>query len=241
MLDRVTKFLRLLRHPLYRKGLRHGIAAAIEHEQALRRLSIASIIDVGANKGQFALLARALFPEAIIHAFEPIDEEAARLASFFDGDRALTLHRLALGEDTGSATINISARADSSSMLPITPLQERIFPGTALIARRTIAMARGDDVLRDTDFERPLMIKLDVQGYELCALRGLRDTLAEADFVQVEVSFVALYQGQPLADEVVAFLRLHRFRLADIYNLKSGPKGTAIQADMLFERMPAWN
>lgn len=236
---RLKKAVRLLGHPLYRKGLHHGIAAAIEHEATLRGLRLASLVDVGANKGQFALLARALFPEAIIHAFEPLDEEAARLAALFEGDATLFLHQMALGEDNGKATMHISGRADSSSLLPITPMQERYFRGTAPIARRTIAMARGDDALRETDLPRPLMIKLDVQGYELSVLRGMHDTLTRADYVHAEVSFVELYSGQPLADEVIAFLRLHRFRLSGIHNLTAGPAGEAVQADALFERMPA--
>ncbi len=146
---------------------------------------------------------------------------------------------MALGEDDGTATIHISGRADSSSLLPATPMQERYFQGTASIARRTIAVAHGDDALHETDLPRPMMIKLDVQGFELCALRGMRDTLARADYVHAEVSFVELYRGQPLADEVIAFLRLRRFRLAGIHNLTAGPTGEAVQADALFERMPA--
>jgi hypothetical protein len=53
--------------------------------------------------------------------------------------------------------------------------------------------------------------------------------------VYVESSFVELYVGQPLADEVIAFLLPHGLRLAGIFNIaRSG--GEVIQADLLFRR-----
>jgi hypothetical protein len=45
---------------------------------------------------------------------------------------------------------------------------------------------------------------------------------------------VELYEGQALADEVIAYLQEHDFRLQGIYNMSYDTKGRAIQGDFLF-------
>jgi hypothetical protein len=54
--------------------------------------------------------------------------------------------------------------------------------------------------------------------------------------IYVECSFVPLYAGQPLADEVLAYLRDQGFRLSGVYNLTQERSGRAVQADFLCTR-----
>src|SRR5437867_4670203 len=58
---------------------------------------VATILDVGANVGQFALAATAHFPDAVIHSFEPVPDVADTLRRNTEGARAITVHRVALG------------------------------------------------------------------------------------------------------------------------------------------------
>src|SRR5690606_36781282 len=120
--------------------------------------------------------------------------------------------------------------------LPITARQHALFPGTAEVAIRSVSVERGDDVLGGLELPRPLLVKLDVQGFELAVLEGMPNVLARTDFICAEISFVDLFAGQPLADDVIAYLHPHGFRLADVYNLTVGAGGMAIQADALFRR-----
>jgi predicted RNA methylase len=71
---KLRKLTRLVGVPLYRRGLRFGVAAAIEHDAVLGRIDVNTIIDVGANTGQFALVARRHFAAAQILSFEPLAE-----------------------------------------------------------------------------------------------------------------------------------------------------------------------
>jgi hypothetical protein len=80
------------------------------------------------------------------------------------------------------------------------------------------------------------LLKLDVQGFELSALRGCGELLARFDFVYVEASFVELYVGQALASEVLAHLLSQSFRLVCVANLSHGKSVKPIQADFLFAR-----
>jgi FkbM family methyltransferase len=236
IMRRTGKLLRLLRSPGYWKGLQSGVAAAIEHEGAIRPLKLASVIDVGANRGQFSILVAGLFPNAQIRAFEPLWEAAAVYKKVFQGSSRATLYPYAAGSESGSAQIHISARADSSSLLPISQKQSEIFPGTEQLATRLIEVRRIDDVLKGELFASPLMVKLDVQGFELAALQGMPEVLRQADYVYAEITFLPLYGGQPLAHEVIDWLRGNGFNLQGIYNLTSSSDGAAVQADALFAR-----
>ena len=229
------KLARLLARPGTWPGLRYGVAAAIEHEDAVRSTQIGTLVDVGANVGQFSLLVRALHPEAQIHAFEPLPDMAARYRAVFAGDARVTLHEVAAGEEAGEAEINISASADSSSLLPITARQDAIFPGTAKVASRTITVARIDDVLAEP-LAGPVFVKLDVQGFELAALKGMPRLLEKADRLYIEVSFMELYEGQVLAPEMIAWLAERGFALRGAYNPVCAENGEAVQADFLFAR-----
>ena len=52
----------------------------------------------------------------------------------------------------------------------------------------------------------------------------------------VECSFVELYAGQAMADEVIAWLRKRGFMLRGVHNVDYGCDGSAIQGDFLFAR-----
>ncbi len=107
-----------------------GVAAGVEHIGPLQQHAFQTVVDIGANRGQFSLLARELFPEARIVAFEPLPGPAATFQRVFSHDSRVRLHNLAIGPVSTRTMIHVSARDDSSSLLPIAEAQSRIFPGT---------------------------------------------------------------------------------------------------------------
>ena len=142
-MKRAKKLIVILISPrLARALLRHGVAATVEHIAALRDLQCRTVVDIGANRGQFALIARHCFPQAKIVSFEPLAEPAKRFRSIFANDRAVILHQAAVGSELGEAIIHLSRRDDSSSLLPITALQNQIFPGTQESDTETIRVGR---------------------------------------------------------------------------------------------------
>lgn len=224
--------------PLWRRALlKHRVAAGTEHRRVLQNLSgIRTVVDIGANRGQFALAARCYVPQATIYSFEPLPGPVATFRRVFAKDSAVHLHAVAIGEHKGSAAMHVSARDDSSSLLPITGAQNRLFPGTAESATQTIEVGRLADYLSAGDIAPPALLKLDVQGFELVALRGCEDLLDRFGYVYAECSFVELYAGQALADEVIAWLRERGFHLNGVYNMAYDRGGQAVQADFLFQR-----
>lgn len=236
LVRRVRKVRHLLTRNEYRRGLRHGVAAAIEHDGPIRALEVGTLIDVGANIGQFSLLTRALHPRANIHAFEPLPAMADRYADLFADDERVKLHRIAAGEGEGTAEIHVSGRPDSSSLLPISNLQNKIFPGTAEVSLLSIPVRAIDLVMQDADLHGPILVKLDVQGFELAALKGMTGLLGRVAHIYVEVSFMELYVGQPLAHEIIDWLAGQGFHIAGVHNISLTDDGVSVQADVLFLR-----
>ena len=56
----------------------------------------------------------------------------------------------------------------------------------------------------------------DEQGFELTALQGCEELLDRFEWVYAECSFIELYEGQALADEVIAWLRERGLRPKEV-------------------------
>jgi len=236
---RVRKLGQLLPNPVYRKGLKFGVAAAVEHVGAMRSIPVATVIDVGANIGQFSLMTRANHPAAMIHAFEPLSAMADVYEKVFAGDQRVVLHRCAAGASASTSALNVSKQPDSSSLLPISDSQSILFPGTEQAGTEQVRVERIDDVIDAAKLHGPILVKLDVQGFELEALKGMPRVLERASWVYVEVSFTSLYTGQPLANEIAHWLNRNGFELTGIYNATYSGEGVNVQADLLFSRLAA--
>lgn len=225
---------RLLRNSFWRTAVvRHRVAATIEHSDVINFCAPRSLIDVGANKGQFSTAVRGLFPEAVIHAFEPLPDAADRFAALFETDDRATLHRAALGAKETSATFYVTNRNDSSSFLK--PDSSHVETSGVRTTREiSVPVARMDRFLDPCTLPRPILMKIDVQGYELEVLRGI-DRLDCIDYLYVELSFVELYKGQALYEDIRAYLAQQGMVLRGMFNQWCDSRLGPTQADGLFE------
>ena len=236
-MNKVSKLVSILTARPYLSAMAlHHVAAAVEHTSVLTALDCRTVVDIGANRGQFALVARRCFPGADIISFEPLPEPAAVFRRVFARDNATVLHEAAIGPAPEHGTMHVSAQDDSSSLLPISSLQREIFPGTDEIATVNVRVAPLDTFLAEDDIRGPALLKLDVQGFELDALRGCESLLPRFNWVYCECSFVELYSGQKQAADVVDWLSTKGFRLKGTYNPSYDNVGKSVQADFLFRR-----
>ncbi|MCK5857885.1 MAG: FkbM family methyltransferase [Abyssibacter sp.] len=139
--------------PAWRTALRRqGVAAGVEHAGVMRNPGpVRTVVDIGANRGQFALVARYCFRDARIVSFEPLTGPAALWRAVFASDGLATLEEAAVGPQAVDAEIHVSARDDSSSLLPIAARQSALFPGTAEAGTATIRVQRLADALPAED------------------------------------------------------------------------------------------
>lgn len=233
----LVKILRVLWIPQYRAAfLRTRVAASTEHDAILGGLNVDTVVDIGANRGQFALCSRRLFPAAQIFSFEPLKEPASTYRRVFASDARARLFESAVGDATGTAAMHVSRWDVSSSLLPIGRAQHDNFLFTEESRQETVAVTRLSACL-DVGLIGPrALLKLDVQGFELTALQGCAELLDRFQFVYLEASFIELYVGQALTTDVIAYLLDRKFKLLCVANLSYGNSPRPIQADFLFAR-----
>ena len=233
LLLRIKKLWFIMSQPrLLYAFARFGVMAGVEHKAVLNR-PLMTVIDIGANRGQFALAARAISGARVI-SFEPLPQVATIFEKVFADDSSVKLHEAAIGNKSGKKLIHLSARDDSSSLLEIGEAQCDFFPGTHEVGTLDVRVGTLDEFLRGDEIVRPAMLKLDVQGFELQALAGCKNLIGNFDYVYCECSFVELYKGQKLAGEVISYLGELGFSLSGIYNPSYDRDGNCIQADLLF-------
>lgn len=233
---RAGKLLRLLPHAEYRRALAGGVAAAVEHERLDLPEDVAIVLDVGANRGQFALVAARRWPRARIVCFEPLPDARRRLDAVTARIPHAAVRPVALAESAGEVLMHVARADDSSSLLPISARQAELFPGTDEVGLLGVRAARLDTEVGPDDLVGPVLLKIDVQGGELGVLRGAVGVLGAVDVVLVECSFVELYAGQPLAHEIIAFLAGHGFVLGGAGLPTTDGRGRVVQQDLVFRR-----
>lgn len=192
------------------------------------------IIDGGANKGRTVDTFLRLYPTATIWAFEPIPELARKLATRFAGNDRILVRQAALGSSAGSLTLNILESRTCSSLLKPTGIREKHADKPMEVARTAQVNVVRLDAMLPGGVD---VVKLDLQGYELEALRGAEGLLPGVSAVLCEVAFMDLYAGQPLADDIVAWMQERGFVLEGFYRVTRNAQTQRVSADALFLRM----
>lgn len=222
-------------HPRCWPAALQGVIPSIEHFSFLKSIDIDGVIDVGANRGQFSLACRSVKPGVPIVAFEPNPSEVAVYRKLLGGYRDVAVRETALGETRGTAILHISGRRDSSSLLPIGPEQNRVFPGTSEVATTEVPVALLDDYRELWSARQRQVLKIDVQGFEYPVLMGAAETLATCRYVYVECSERELYSGQVLRSGICRLLSEHGFKELGCHN-PLYHDGKLVQADYAFIR-----
>ena len=181
-----------------------------------------TVVDVGAQLLEsedhaYAPLERAQACRKV--AFEPIEEEAKKLAKA-EPHTVVLPHFVGKG---GPATFGLARFSPTSSLLEPNIAFLRKFMALPdmceRVARSEVVTTRLDDIkeIGECDF-----LKLDVQGGERDVLIGAERTLEDTIVVQTEVEFAPIYEGQGLFADIDSFLRKRNFELIDLIKLGYG-------------------
>jgi FkbM family methyltransferase len=203
------------------------------------RLGVRTVLDIGANEGQFARAIREVLPAAQIHAFEPAAVPFAALRRMEKADPRLRAYPLAVADLEGEVPFHVNAFSPASSILEVGPLGADAFPYIRASTTESVRVTTLDGWAARTPFEEPLLIKIDVQGCEDRVLRGGGTTIRRAAALIVEVSYWEVYRGQALFKEVFDLLVEAGFRFGgttgNVMDRASG--GRILQADAIFMRL----
>lgn len=197
-------------------------ATARELERDLRRVvnGESTIIDVGANRGQFAEEILSMGPVRRIYSFEPVPDAYAALEQIAAVHPVVTPVRKAISLNNGNASFFVTQSDVGSSLLP--PLPGQPSKWLTLEQEVEVETQRLDDFITRhvPKDELPLaLLKSDAQGADLDVLRSAGDYLHPHHIraVLVEINFSRFYQGQQDYHEIFALLDRSGYRLAWIY------------------------
>ena len=147
---------------------------------ALKSYDIGTILDIGANIGQFAVEARKFFPEALIYSFEPIDDCYNDLLKQLENDDKFKAFNFALGEENKEEAININSYSPSSSILKLAELHKNNFSYAQEDSIQKIKVKKLDEIFDSLDKNGNILIKMDVQGYEDRVIGGGKLSILKA-------------------------------------------------------------
>ncbi len=164
------------------------------------------MVDVGANIGVYSqFLAERVGPTGMVHSFEPSPVNFARLRQSLAGAANVKLNQAAVGDTTGTSLLYLSDELN---------VDHRTYP-TADGPRRTLLIQTTtlDDYFRSGS--RVDLIKLDIQGFELHALRGARRVLAENPAIKLLFEFwpYGLTRAGGSAEQLTTLLQANEFHL----------------------------
>jgi FkbM family methyltransferase len=203
----------------------------------IRDLGIETILDIGANSGYFALAINAILPNAKIYSFEPLPECFEDLQSQTKNILNIQAFNIALGNHSGSLAFRRNAHNLSSSFLEMTSLHKTAFPETVDSEVTEVMIERLDDFVRTLILKNPLLIKIDVQGFEDQVLAGGMETIMLAKVIIIETSFCTLYENQPLFDDIYLMLKKHNYSYSGaLESLRDPLSGRILQEDSIFIR-----
>lgn len=125
-------------------------------------------IDIGANIGSYSILAGAHI-EADTLSFEPVPTTFQHLLNNIYINRAgniIKAHNVALGSKDD--TINFTSALDTVNHVAVQDSENTI----------QVTLTRLDKVLENVNHNRPILMKIDVEGFETEVIKGATDTLA---------------------------------------------------------------
>jgi FkbM family methyltransferase len=194
-----------------------------------------TIVDVGANEGQFALKMRKLFPVAKIHSYEPLPHVYQKLLKQFEGDENFLAYNYALGNKNEESQIYLNEYSPSSSLLKMKDEHKKHFDFARKETACNIKIKRIDDVMKIETLQKPVLLKIDVQGFEEQVIQGGTAFIGGCDMIIIEVSFKELYATQPLFHTIYQLLNSLGFKYGGNYEQLVSPEdGSILQADAIF-------
>ncbi len=194
-----------------------------------------TIFDVGANIGQFAVAARSQFPTALIHSFEPVPAAVTCLKNTAAKYLRIEIHQMALSESAGEAEFHVTSQTQSSSLLRLSNLHKEIYPQVSETEVIPVTLSTIEDQVRSIQPKGECLLKLDVQGAEMLALRGARESLSRFRWILLETSTRSMYEGETTFTEIHAFLDAKGFALFSPMDLHFSEDGKPGQFDVLYQ------
>jgi len=208
-------------------------------QQLLASHDIDTVLDIGANSGQFAgFLRKDLGYAKRIISFEPLSSAFAVLKAKADRDPYWDAHNFALGDIEEQSDVNIAGNSYSSSLLEMLPSHLKSAPGSGYVGKERVEIKRLDSIFDSLCSKASkVYMKIDTQGFESKVLKGAENSLRRINSVQMEMSLVPLYEGELLFNELYSLMKGKGYDLVAILpGFSDRNSGQLLQVDGIFHR-----
>jgi len=194
------------------------------------------IFDVGAYIGETAIKYRKMFPGATIYCFEPFPDSFQKLQQL-SVDHLIKTYQIAISDYRGKAVLHLNMDQSCNSFFPRPATGVKYYSTKAEnIGETAVDTTTIDNFCCAENIPRIDILKLDVEGAEIKALKGASDKLSKhaISVIYTEVMFVKHYEGGCLFYELAALLDQYGYSLFDVYNLKRAKNGQLRWGNAIF-------
>lgn len=197
-----------------------------------------TIIDVGANVGQFTVAANNLLSPEYIHAFEPVPDCFRELRINTASYANVSIYSIGLGAEEGSLSIAVNIPRAVSFFLPLGRHHKVIVPGARALKTIAVKVSTMDHVFEKLDLVPPVLLKIDTQGFEHQVISGAWYTLKRVNYAILETSFRPMYEGELLFEALMETMRLRGFQfLRPVAVFRNPDTMEIVQMDALFKNI----
>lgn len=214
-----------------------------EHVAAiLRKYEVNVVVDVGANRGQYAKRLRRAGYKGLIASFEPVPEVFEQLREAATRDPLWSVHPYALGREDTVTTMHVVPGTLSSVLAPSDFGQERYEQLREPVAHE-VQVRRLDgllDQLAGGVLNPRLYLKLDTQGFDVEVFEGVGDRVGEFVGMQSELALMQIYEGMPRLPEALALYESSGFEVTALYPVsRESATGRVLEFDCVMVRAGA--
>jgi FkbM family methyltransferase len=204
---------------LVRKYFCRGIPFPITIEEFMAPLpDHPVIVEAGANDGTDTLRLARTTKRPVVHCFEPHPLLYKNLTKIFRNDKMVTCYPLGLGEKIETREFHLSSGGNNASSSVLPPKEHLILnPHIEFNKKIAIEMTSLDAWAEKHGIAEVHALWLDLQGFELSALKGAERLLKGIKVIQTEVNLLEVYENVPLYNEVRSWLIQKGFKIAKVY------------------------
>jgi FkbM family methyltransferase len=197
-----------------------------------RGLAPTVILDVGANVGDWTRMALAVFPTAQFLLIEPQFETRESLDRVCSEFPNVSWVLAAAGAANDHRYLNVGGDLGVSSFFP--RVDEAVVQAGK---QRQVEIITVDNLLKSRGMRAPELVKMDIQGFEIEALKGSQTLFGKTELFVLEASLYPFYETMPIVSELVAFMHTRGYELYDIPGYFRRPLDGAVgQLDLAFAR-----
>ena len=194
------------------------------------------IFDAGAYIGKITARYKRQFRDSTIYCFEPFTDSFNKLVKSFRGNIMIKPIQMALADRVGTNDFFIYTDPSCNSLIPRTDKSKNLYGRYKVSRNIQVNITTIDEFCKNNSISRIDILKLDLEGSELKALKGAKEMLQKnsIELIYLEVMFTPHHDEDVLFNELYDFLLKFNYTLFNFYGLKRAENGQLRWGNAIF-------